>query len=164
MDGYSKLPNGDGSNSLTGTAGTLRRQVYKWIRNAATTIQVCNPVCQNQQTNTRTVVVEKYGPIEDWDVSKVTHMAGVFYGVNDLKYFQSFNADISKWNVGAVHNMKNSKCSLNFIKYKHTLQLIVFLLLTFALLLCVAFTHAKSFNGDISKWDTSSVTTMYASK
>ena len=121
VDGYSKLPNGDGSVSPTGTAGTLRRQVYKWIRNAATTIQVCNPVCQNQQTNTRTVVVEKYGPIEDWDVSKVTHMAGVFYGVNDLRYFQSFNADISKWNVGAVHNMKNSKCSLNFIKYKHPL-------------------------------------------
>jgi len=29
---------------------------------------------------------------------------------------------------------------------------------------CVAFTHAKAFNGDISKWDTSQVTTMNASK
>ena len=111
----------------------------------------------------RAKIVDEFGPIEDWDLSGVTNMRNVFYGVKS-KYFQSFNADISKWKVGAVTHMDNSKCSLNFIKYKHTLQLIVFLLLTFALLLCVAFTHAKSFNGDISKWDTSSVTTMYASK
>jgi len=37
-----------------------------------------------------------YGPIENWDVSRVTYMSGIFGGKDD------FNADISDWNMARV--------------------------------------------------------------
>ena len=91
VEGFAKLPNGDGGSSDTGTAGTLRRAVYDWIAGEST-------------------VVATYGPIEDWDVSEVNNMKNVFL------YRGSFNADLSKWNTGAVTTMSRSKCthSLSF--------------------------------------------------
>ena len=86
-----KLPNGDGATSATGTAGTLRRAVSDWIAGGAS----------------KSTVVATYGPIEDWDVSEVTNMKYVFYN------FGSFNADLSKWNTGAVTTMYGSKCTLS---------------------------------------------------
>ena len=82
VEGFAKLPNGDGEDTATGTAGTLRRAVSDWIGGGGT-----------------------YGPIEDWDVSEVTNMKKVFYN------FGSFNADLSKWNTGAVTTMQQSKCT-----------------------------------------------------
>jgi len=87
---FDKLPNGDGSDSNTGNAGTLRRAVSDWIAGGGS----------------KSTVVATYGPIEDWDVSEVTNMEDVFYN------FGSFNADLSKWNTVAVTNMKWSKCTL----------------------------------------------------
>ena len=88
-----KLPNGDGSSWYsTGTAGTLRRAVSDWI------------AAGGASTST---VVATYGPIEDWDVSEVTNMKNVFYNI------VSFNADLSKWNTGAVTIMNGSKCTLS---------------------------------------------------
>ena len=49
VDGFSKLPNGDGSNSLTGTVGTLRRYIHDWIETAPTTVQVCDAACQTKK-------------------------------------------------------------------------------------------------------------------
>ena len=84
---FRKLPNGDGDSSLTGNAGTLRRVVFDWMAGGAS----------------KSAVVAKYGPIEDWDVSEVTNMKYVFFS------FRSFNADLSKWNTGAVTDMSYSK-------------------------------------------------------
>jgi hypothetical protein len=111
VDGFSKLPNGDGSNSLTGTVGTLRRYIHDWLETAPTTVQGCDTACQTKKKNLRDQIVHEFGPIEDWDLSAVTNMGNVFYGV-ESGYFQRFNADISKWNVGAVTHMDNSKYSL----------------------------------------------------
>ena len=83
-----KLPNGDGLHS-TGNAGTLRRAVSDWIAGGAS----------------KSTVVATYGPIEDWDVSEVTNMKYVFYN------FGSFNADLSKWNTGAVTTMFACRCT-----------------------------------------------------
>jgi surface protein len=97
VEGFAKLPNGDGGLSATGTAGTLRRAVSDWID------------AGGASTST---VVATYGPIEDWDVSDVTNMKHVFFGGNGLgSTFGSFNADLSKWNTSAVTNMWASKCS-----------------------------------------------------
>ena len=85
-----RLPNGDGDYSATGNAGTLRRVVSDWIAGGA---------------SKSTVVAATYGPIEDWDVSEVTNMDYVFYN------FGNFNADLSKWNTGAVTTMLASKCT-----------------------------------------------------
>ena len=42
-----------------------------------------------------------YGPIEDWDVSKVTDMSKLF------EYYLNFNEDIGDWDVSAVTDMNN---------------------------------------------------------
>ena len=108
VDGYANVPNGDGSSSSTGTAGTLRNIVYKWIQNRIVT--ECEKGGGNCRSyNTRQQVVNKYGPIEEWDTSDVTNMNHVFYGRYSASTFGSFNADISKWNMGAVITMSNSK-------------------------------------------------------
>jgi surface protein len=95
--GFDKLPNGDGIwhlNSGTGNAGTLRRAVSDWIAGGAS----------------KSTVVATYGPIEDWDVSEVTNMKNVFYDKS------TFNADLSKWNMGKVTDMAYSKCTLSCVK------------------------------------------------
>ena len=46
------------------------------------------------------IALEKYGPINTWDTSKITDMSGLFKGK------QEFNSDISSWDVSNVSNMK----------------------------------------------------------
>jgi len=88
--------------------------------------------------------VRKYGPIESWDVSRVTDMQGLFspfYAVlyeNISDYYKSliidclldFELDISGWDVSNVTNMKGM------------------------------FNGAYLFNADISEWNVSNVTNM----
>ena len=47
----------------------------------------------------REVVKRRYGPIEEWDVSQVTDMEGLF------RFQREFNEDLSKWKVGNVTTM-----------------------------------------------------------
>ena len=105
VEGYAKLPNGDGADSATGTAGTLRRAVSDWIAAGGAS---------------SSTVVATYGPIEDWDVSEVTNMKYVF------NYFRAFNADLSKWNTGAVTSMYASKCTLSPSLCGHAFRCCVF--------------------------------------
>ena len=50
-----------------------------------------------------TATINKYGRIENWDVSRVTSLSQTFRSKS------SFNADISKWNVSSVIDMGGSK-------------------------------------------------------
>ena len=45
--------------------------------------------------------MKKYGEINNWDVSKVTDMEGMFDGA------RSFNQPLNKWNVSKVTNMED---------------------------------------------------------
>ena len=102
-----KLPNGDGATAVN--AGTLRRAVSDWIAAGGAS---------------SSTVVATYGPIEDWDVSAVTNMYGVFYGGGSASTFGSFNADLSKWNTSNVENMDFSKLQ-NLSIYPSYLLLVV---------------------------------------
>ena len=42
-----------------------------------------------------------HGPIQDWDVSAILDMWGMFRGASD------FNRDLSKWDVSAVTDMSS---------------------------------------------------------
>ena len=87
--------------------------------------------------------VRKYGPIESWDVSRVTNMQelfspyyrhyediSVYYADSIRRGLQKFEPDISGWDVSNVTNMKGM------------------------------FDGAYLFNADISGWDVSNVTDM----
>ena len=65
------------------------------------------------------------GDISKWDVSNITDMHGMFWGC------KNFNKDISDWNVYNVTNISKM------------------------------FWGCEAFNQDISKWDVSNVTDMY---
>jgi len=47
-----------------------------------------------------TDAIASHGPIAGWDVSAITDMSELFYGL------QNFNADISSWDTSSVTNMR----------------------------------------------------------
>jgi len=55
-------------------------------------------------------LVWAYGPIQEWDVSEVKDMAGLF--AQSL-----FNDDISDWNVGKVTSMSVSNFNFHSNKF-----------------------------------------------
>jgi surface protein len=130
-EAFATLPNGDGETAVH--AGTLRRVVSDWIDGGAS----------------KSTVVEKYGPIEDWDVSEVTNMGYVFYN------FRTFNADLSKWNTGAVTTMNAMfimASAFNSDVSNWNTEAVTDMEGMFSL--------AYAFNSDVSNWNTSAVTTM----
>ena len=87
VEGYSPLPNGNGEHlPADRTGNTLNRIVDDWM-----------------DTNKRPGIEAIYGPIGDWDVSSVKNFKHLFYNKN------TFNADISKWNVADATNMHSSE-------------------------------------------------------
>ena len=92
-DAFDKLPNGNGEGtSSSNRAGSLGGVVDEWIKGGTE----------------RATVVDKYGEIEIWDTSDVLSLKNVFW------YKDTFNEDISKWDVSSVTNMAQST-SLSFI-------------------------------------------------
>ena len=90
-EAFDKLPNGNGCENGCSRTGSLGGVVDEWIKGGAE----------------RATVVAKYGEIEIWDTSDVRRMDWVFYNKN------TFNEDISKWDVSSVTNMQGST-SLSF--------------------------------------------------
>ena len=75
----------------------------------------------------------KFGPLADWDVSRVTDMSGYYDSdTNTADGFlpSTFNGDVSNWDVSQVTDMNHMFC------------------------------RADSFAGDVSNWDVSRVTDM----
>ena len=115
-----------------------------------------------------------YGEINEWDVSLISDMSGLFYGLNlfnedisswDVSYVydmshmfngaQNFNNDISNWNVSSVTNMDemfHAAASFNSDLSSWDVSQVISMDGVFA--------GATSFNQDISSWDVSSVINM----
>ena len=90
-----------------------------------------------------------YGEINEWDVSLISDMSGLF---NDLNLF---NEDISSWNVSNVTDMGgifDGAASFNADLSTWDVSSVTSMY--------NAFGSATSFNADISSWDVSSVSTM----
>ncbi|WP_086268772.1 BspA family leucine-rich repeat surface protein [Campylobacter sp. P0103] len=90
-----------------------------------------------------------FSGIEDWDVSNVTNMSGMFYGA------KNFNSDISSWDVSNVTDMSymfNSATSFNQPLNDWDVSNVTNM--------SVMFAFAVNFNSDISSWDVSHVTSM----
>ncbi|CAB9502845.1 (Lipo)protein [Seminavis robusta] len=95
------------------------------------------------------VVLSLYGgPIEEWDTSRVTNFAGLFRGQS------RFNADISQWDTSKVTSMRD--CFSGCSNYNPTEPLLwdTSKVTTMARM----FRSASTFDGDLTNFDTSSVT------
>ena len=87
---FAKLPDGNGEHKAAKrTSGTLGRIVDNWLAVEGTG---------------RSDVEVVYGLIEDWDVSAVANFKHLFYKKD------TFNADISKWDVTAAESLHSSEC------------------------------------------------------
>ena len=73
---------------------------------------------------------------------------------------RAFNADISKWQTGAVTTMERSEYTNHAVVTFVECSSVCFVHSFFFFLLCVAFNAAEVFNADISKWQTGLVTNM----
>ena len=89
-------------------------------------------------------VIQKYGGIENWDVSQCTNFATLFYNK------ATFTADLSKWNTANVINMYGVFTGAK--KFNGDVSKWVVSRVTD---ISNLFSGAAEFNGDISKWDVS---------
>ncbi|CAE7896763.1 BGLU42 [Symbiodinium necroappetens] len=97
----------------------------------------------------RAEVESVYGRIEDWDVSAVKDMYGLFRSMKD------FNADIGSWNTSAVTDM-----SYMFHRAEAFNADIGSWDTSAVRDMSYMFYEADAFNADIGSWDTSKVTNM----
>lgn len=112
---------------------------------------------------------ERYGDINDWDVSEVTSFSKLFYAktqdlrktsevtdMSDMFYHvKSFNQDLSKWNVGKVQSMKdmfNQAPAFNSSLSDWNVENVV--------MTSGMFKSARSFTSDLSRWNVSNVRDM----
>ena len=75
---------------------TRRRRL---IDNLFTSTTGLRTAAQEYNANEQTAIAT-YGPVADWDVSAITNMYQLFYGLS------KFNADISSWNTSGVTDMR----------------------------------------------------------
>ena len=100
---------------------------------------------------------QEFGPIEDWDVSKVTDMSELFCdsGCTMVRDAASFDADLSKWDTGRVTTMQSmfrGAAAFDADVSQWNTALVTRMDFTFY--------GATTFAADLSKWDTGRVTTM----
>jgi len=120
------LPNGNGEKISGQRVGFLGGVVDDYL-------QIYIPSAPPENAMTKAEVIQKYGEIEDWDVSRVTNMESLFnayINVGSSSARSSVNNDISKWDVHNVTQMMNM------------------------------FMGARSFNIDLSAWRVDKVSNM----
>jgi surface protein len=91
----------------------------------------------------------KYGPMPEWDTSKVTNMSRLFQGM------PGFNEDISGWNVANVTTMYQM-----FYEASSFNQPLDQWNVANVTTMKEMFWHASSFNQPLEQWDVANVTTM----
>ena len=99
---------------------------------------------------------KNYGTMPNWDTSLVTSMTGWNNGgIGFVKYTDTFNADISKWDTSRVRNMRamflSTKTFNQDIGNWNTARVTD---------MQSMFSNAQAFNQDIGGWDTAQVTDM----
>ena len=95
------------------------------------------------------IIMQQYGPMGDWDVSKIQDFSLLFYGMS------FFNEDISRWNVSSATTMSSM-----FGQAKHFNQDLSLWNVGKVEDMSYMFLNASSFNQNLSVWDTRMVTNM----
>jgi surface protein len=94
-----------------------------------------------------TNIIEKYGKVKNWDVSRITDMSWMFS-------YSKFDGDISNWDVSNVIDMSwmfsNSKFDGDISNWN----------VSNVTDMSYMFYYNNRFNKDISKWNVSNITYM----
>ena len=99
--------------------------------------------------NDQIPIVNKYGEIEDWDVTNVTNMEFMFSGKT------TFNQNLNEWNVSNVTNMYGMFAgAVNFTGNISSWNV------SNVTNMNSMFYYAQNFNGNISNWIVANVTNM----
>ncbi|WP_180380004.1 DarT ssDNA thymidine ADP-ribosyltransferase family protein, partial [Campylobacter sp. P0109] len=92
---------------------------------------------------------EDFSGIENWDVSSVTNMSGMFFGCDN------FNQPLDNWNVSSVVNMSGMfSCCTNFNQPLDNWDV------SSVIDMVAMFRDCKNFNQPLDSWDVSSVIYM----
>ena len=129
------------------SAAEDERHYRDWVWRMLKCVGLEEPVTERSEA--MDAVIARHGPIEEWDVSKVTNMRGLFGDV------ERFNGDLSKWDVSNVTDMGcmfSNACSFCGDLSKWDVSSVTAMFNMFG--------NACFFNGDLSKWDVSNVTNM----
>ncbi|CAE7807989.1 unnamed protein product [Symbiodinium sp. CCMP2592] len=97
----------------------------------------------------RPAIESTYGPIEDWDVSKVTSFFALFQGLN------TFNEEVGNWETSQVTDM-----SFTFSGARAFNKDIGSWVTSQVTTMSNTFANAFAFNKDLGSWDTSQVIDM----
>jgi surface protein len=92
---------------------------------------------------------DRYGSIEEWDVSGITDMRELFMGCRNM------TADLSEWDVSRVENMSEMFLGCELFKSdlsKWDVSSVYYM--------CEMFRDCRVFKSDLSKWDVSNVLYM----
>ena len=91
-----------------GHGGSLNTRIKEFVRPALTNQSIRYAVHQYLAGGARKKdIVDKYGEINNWDVSNVTNMSDMFEGA------ESFNQPLNNWNVSNVTYMNNMFAGAN---------------------------------------------------
>jgi len=108
----------------------------------------------SDDTNKKQQIIEKYGSINNWDVSRVTNMKSLLYKF-DNKNYENFNENISNWDVSNVTDMtKMFYYATSFDQPLNNWDVSNVTNMKYM------FHNAQLFNQPLDNWNVSRVTTM----
>ena len=119
-----------------------------WVRRELKRVGLEEPAAEDAAERAKDAVIAEHGPIEEWNVSRVTDMRYLFKETD-------FNDDLSNWDVSSVTDMfgmfQRARAFNGNLSTWDTSKVTQ---------MRYMFLDAKSFNGDLSAWDVSKVTDM----
>ena len=137
-----------------GHGGSLNTRIKEFVRLALTNQSIRQAVQDYLAGGAKKKdIVDKYGEINNWDVSNVTNMHHLFYPFGALR--GSFNQPLNNWNVSNVTNMAwmfSHASSFNQPLNNWNMSNVKSMNGMFA--------SANSFNQPLNNWDVSNVTNM----
>ena len=133
-----------------GHGGSLNTRIKEFVRPMMTNQSIRMAVQDYLAGGARKRrIIEKYGEISNWDVSKVTNMFRMFYGAS------SFNQPLNNWDVSNVTDMWSMfDGAVSFNQPINNWDVSSVTNMSYM------FEDAEYFNQPLNKWDVSSVTNM----
>ena len=133
-----------------GHGGSLNTRIKEFVRPVLTNQSIRHSVAAYVFGEPlKKQIVDKYGEISHWDVSKVTNMDSMFAGAT------SFNQPLNKWNVSNVTSMR-----WMFLSAESFNQPLNKWNVSNVRVMCGMFWNARSFNQPLNNWDVSNETDM----